>query len=463
MEVNNQSIQTTRNASGPPHTLDGKKGLAKIEEYCQEHNKVPSHKLFFMLNTLSPQRMASNGTTGPVESFDGTSRKRDIAAILEDSEHVHPIDDSTRQAHRQDIDDLCLKDDKSAYSRVTDMLNAVVPEPSEDEVSDEKLGDDDYKAHRQVIDNLCLKDDESAHSRVTDMLNAVVPEPSEDEVSDEKLGDDDCQAHTNEVDEDWQTNNEISGSQNSDTHTEKIPGPSSFERQAHSTPLDEHCLSNDEESRHPTSELLHTIASSDGDDPDKRRIEEIFDDEARRPDPPKAPLKERAQRMLPSRDASPDTLSSEEPAEMIVAAADVCEPEHRESMPRLSDRLSASRMAASRTTASLPSTRRTSQERERPRSLSPEGLGLFKIRGLSANVENMSPTRLQPQQSLSYKEVAATSSMTPVQAGEFGGLVSRNNGQGKKDPWRVPSAEANWGASNKARGKSFTEASEAQK
>ncbi len=32
-EVNSQSIQTTRNASGPPHRLEEKKGLAKIQEY----------------------------------------------------------------------------------------------------------------------------------------------------------------------------------------------------------------------------------------------------------------------------------------------------------------------------------------------------------------------------------------------------------------------------------------------
>ncbi|KAL8908529.1 MAG: hypothetical protein Q9207_000739 [Kuettlingeria erythrocarpa] len=480
-QVNIQSIQTTHNASGLLHRLDEKKGLAKIQEYCQEHNKVPSHKLFFMLNTLSPQRMASNGAIAPVGSFDGSSRKRDIAAVLEDSEPVHPIDDATRQAHRRDMDNLCLEDGDSAHSRVTDMLNAVVPESSDDESAHSRVTDmlntvvpepsQDESAHSRLTDMLNAvvpgsSEDESARSRVTEMLNAIVPETSEDEMSDKKLGDDDdYQAHANKVDEGWQTNNEFWFSQNSYRHSEKMPEPSSFERQAHDTPpLDEHCLSNGEDSLHATSEMPQTIASSDGEDLDKPRIEEIFDDEALPPDAPKAPLKERAQRMLPSRDASPDTLASEEPAEATAAAGDICQSEQRESMPRLSDRLSASRIAASRTTASLPSTRRTSQERERPRSLSPlEGLGLSKLGGPSANLENLSPTRLQPQQSLSYKEVAATSSMTPIQAGGFGGLVSRDNGQGKKDPWRVPSAEANWGASNKSRGKSFTEASEAQK
>ncbi|KAL8743652.1 MAG: hypothetical protein Q9184_008087 [Pyrenodesmia sp. 2 TL-2023] len=367
-----------------------------------------------MLNTLSPQHTTSNDATGTVGSFDTKSRKRDISAVLEGSDPDRTADDAVYQARCQEIDDWCKKESQTTRSMVTDMLNAVVPESPGEELSDQKLTDDDPRVHAM-------------------------------------------QNHEN-----IPINEEMLRSQINEIHHKNGLGSSSYDRQTHSKQPDEYCLRNDEDSRHGISNMTPTIVSDD-EDLDKVRIKEISDDEIRRLHPPEAPLKDRAQRMLPSRDASPDPLG-EVTTEATAAADEVCEPEQQGSMPRLSDRTSAFRIAVSRATASLPSTRRTSHERGRPRSLSPaKGLGLLKVGQTSADVENVSPSRLRPRQSLSYKEVATTVSSNPNQAGEFVNLMPKDNGQKSRDPWRVPSAEGSWGAASKPRGKSFTEASEAQK
>lgn len=213
-----------------------------------------------------------------------------------------------------------------------------------------------------------------------------------------------------------------------------------------------------------TSTGLPSKGTSDLDGLDGPRIEEICKDETQDLPAPTAPLKERAQRMLPSRDTSPDP-PAEDPSKAMTVTPRLDEPDLEANTSDRNERVAAS----------FPSTRRTSPERGRFRSVSPaKGLGLSEIRQPSDNRENISPSRPPPNKTLSYKQVAITSSTPPIQPGEIVELVPHDNGQsgkegqgvkvirsmGSKDPWRVPSSEQPWGANNKSRANSSAKASE---
>ncbi|KAL8939197.1 MAG: hypothetical protein Q9216_003491 [Gyalolechia sp. 2 TL-2023] len=194
------------------------------------------------------------------------------------------------------------------------------------------------------------------------------------------------------------------------------------------------------------------------------KVEEISSgDEAQPGSPPMAPLKQRKQRMLSSRDTSPAGVPTEDAPKATEDSQNTNQTQDREGVP----------ISAKPVTASFPSTRRTSPERGRFRSVSPvRGLGLGSARPPPNNIENVSPSR-KGGKMLSYKQVASTPSFQPGEILEITSKESNQEGKegqgvtmvrkaGSKDPWRVPSSEQPWGGNNKAKGVPSAEALDAK-
>ncbi|KAL8939599.1 MAG: hypothetical protein Q9211_002669 [Gyalolechia sp. 1 TL-2023] len=195
------------------------------------------------------------------------------------------------------------------------------------------------------------------------------------------------------------------------------------------------------------------------------RVEEISSGDNVQPvSPPMAPLKQREQRLLPSRDVSPAGTATED-------SSQVTEEQQDTSGAPQGDGISISTKLDPE---SFPRTRRTSTERGRLRSVSPaKGLGLSIVRPSSNNAENISPSK-QARKILSYKQVASTPSFLPGEIVEITSKESNQEGKegqgvtmvrktGSKDLWRVPSSEQPWGGNNKAKRIPSTEASEGAK
>ena len=210
--------------------------------------------------------------------------------------------------------------------------------------------------------------------------------------------------------------------------------------------LNEICPKNDIDEIEDPSPHLESEGSNEPNVANKLALVELSsEDEAHISSPPTTPLKQRNQRLLPSRDASPIAASSEGTAKETQCPESSNRVEHQDrSISKNVD-----------TTASFQSARETSLERGRTRSVSPaKGLGLSAGQPESSNVENVSPSRL-PRRTLSYKQAASTPSIQPGEILEVISKESDHEGKdgqevtvrklGPKDPWRVPSSELPWG------------------
>ncbi|KAI4092871.1 MAG: hypothetical protein LQ344_003236 [Seirophora lacunosa] len=367
------------------------------------------------------------------------------------------VDEATRQARVKEIDNWCLKNDKASRGDLLDMLTIIAPpRPTGSGVLDnadwqakssqrpENSGlycDPGNLVHKTTqIDEHSQKNNEASGDKNSDTLSATVPEPTKEEGA--------PQAPYEQTEESYQGMDEAKRRANDKpavrTDTSEILSTivpeSSLETapsQDDGEPKGEYYQNKNEAPRHSFSNTF----SAPG--PDISHDDNSVYDNDQAQSPPTAPLKERAQRMLPSRDASPDPASGED---------------------------------AAKATASFPSTRRISPERGRDNlHSSATGLGLSSIGQSSANRENVSPSRLQPNASLSYRQVAIASGTHAIQPGDIVELVPNDSDSGGKkvpgltlqkagnDPWRVPSAEQYWGANKSTKGKGPTETPEAQK
>ncbi|KAI4145061.1 MAG: hypothetical protein LQ341_002472 [Variospora aurantia] len=401
------------------------------------------------------------------------------------------VDEATRQARVDEIDDYCLKNDKASRADLLEMLTRIAPpHPTDSHVpinldlqvkssqAPLKLSlcsnPDRLDNSTQQIDEHGLNNNEASGSQIFGMLGAILPEPSNEESMAEahdkpaKKPKQDINGTRHEADYEQQ---DRSGQDNDETlHIEVsemldtiVPEPSSEKalRQGDERPKNsEVCQEEDEIPRHGLSDMFSSLAP-DGSDDDSH----VYDNDQAQ-SPPTAPLKERAQRMLPSREVSPDPASGEDVVTATAADHKVNGPENRGDFNTIKGQGAAS----------FPSTRYTPPERGRHHSISSAtGLGISSIGRASASAENISPSRLQPNGSLSYRQVAIASGAHPIQTGDIVELVhSDSDAGGKKgpglmlrkagnDPWQVPSAEQPWGANKSAKGKGPAESPEAHK
>ncbi|KAL9018445.1 MAG: hypothetical protein Q9185_004222 [Variospora sp. 1 TL-2023] len=401
------------------------------------------------------------------------------------------IDEATRQARVDEIDDYCLKNDKASRADLLDMLTRIAPpHPTYSHVPNNldlqvkssqvpqklSLCSDPGRLDNstQKVDEHGLNNNDASGSKIFGMLGAILPEPSNEESmanahdKPTENSKQDINGTRHEADYEQQDG---SGQDNDKTlHIEVskmlntiVPEPSSEQalRQGDERPKNsEFCQEEDEIPRHGSSDMLSSLAPNGSDDDNH-----AYDNDQAQ-SPPTAPLKERAQRMLPSREVSPDPASGEDVVTATAADHKVNGPENRGDLNTIKAQVAAS----------FPSTRDTSPERGRHNSISSAtGLGISSIGRASASAENISPSRLQPNGSLSYRQVAIASGAHPIQTGDIVELVhSDSDAGGKKgpglmlrkagnDPWRVPSAEQPWGANKSAKGKGPAESPEAQK
>ncbi|KAL9059306.1 MAG: hypothetical protein Q9206_001552 [Seirophora lacunosa] len=390
-------------------------------------------------------------------------RRHDATSVFSNHQAGSPlepllnVDEATRQARVKEIDNWCLKNDKASRGDLLDMLTIIAPpRPTGSGVLDNAdwqakssqrpknsglYCDPGNLVHKTTqIDEHSQKNNEASGDKNSDTLSATVPEPTKEEGA--------PQAPYEQTEESYQGMDEAKRRANDKpavrTDTSEILSTivpeSSLETapsQDDGEPKGEYYQNKNEAPRHSFSNTF----SAPG--PDISHDDNRVYDNDQAQSPPTAPLKERAQRMLPSRDPSPDPASGED---------------------------------AAKATASFPSTRRISPERGRDNlHSSATGLGLSSIGQSSANRENVSPSRLQPNASLSYRQVAIASGTHAIQPGDIVELVPNDSDSGGKkvpgltlqkagnDPWRVPSAEQYWGANKSTKGKGPTETPEAQK
>ncbi|KAL8655086.1 MAG: hypothetical protein Q9210_001107 [Variospora velana] len=403
----------------------------------------------------------------------------------------HHIDEATCQARVDQIDDYCLKNDMASRADLLDMLTRIAPpHPTDSHVPDNldlqvkssqapqtlSLCSDPGRLDNstQEVNEHVLNNNEASGDKIFRMLGAIVPEPQNEESmadahdkpmekSHQEINGTRLEADYEQQDGSGQDNDETLHIDVSDMLDTIVPEPSSEQapRQGDEKPKkSEYCQQEDEIPRHGLSDMFSAHAPDGWDD------DNYAYDNDQVQSPPTAPLKERAQRMLPSREVSPAPASGEGVVTATAADYKVNEPEDRGDLNTIKGQVAAS----------FPSTRHTSPERGRHHSLSSAtGLGISSIGRALASAENISPSRLQPNGSLSYRQVAIASGAHPIQTGDIVELVPSDSDPGGKkvpglmlrkagnDPWRVPSAEQPWGANKSAKGKGPAESPEAQK
>ncbi|KAL8962345.1 MAG: hypothetical protein Q9193_001238 [Seirophora villosa] len=406
---------------------------------------------------VEPQKLLPSEPRESEKSDDATSvfSNHQAGSPLEP---LPDVDEAKRQARVKEIDNWCLKNDKASREDLLDMLTIIAPLQStgrdvlyntdrqaKSSQRPENSGldcDPGNLVHKTTqIDEHSQKNNEASGDKNSDMLGAMEPEPTKEEEA--------PQATDEQTEESYQGIDEAVR-QTSDKQALRTDISEMLGTIVPKSSLETASGQDDEE---PKGEYYHQnkneaprLSFSDSfsaPGPDISHDDNSAHDNDQAQSPPTAPLKERAQRMLPSPDASPDQASGED---------------------------------AAKATASVPSTRPISPERGRDHlHSSATGLGLSSIGQSSANRENVSPSRLQPNASLSYRQVAIASGTHAIQPGDIVELIPNDSDSGGKkvpgltiqkagnDPWRVPSAEQYWGANKSAKGKGPTETPEAQK
>ncbi|KAL8808537.1 MAG: hypothetical protein Q9182_000088 [Xanthomendoza sp. 2 TL-2023] len=215
---------------------------------------------------------------------------------------------------------------------------------------------------------------------------------------------------------------------------------------------------------------------------DSKITEVLSDDENQTPSLPSAQPREQEPglALVPDEPASPllsETTSGEHQESQVT-----------ETVERSEDR-SGKEYFEDHMVTSFPSTRTVSPERGRGRSLSPaKGLAKSVTHPMSIKSENVkpshqqipsidfhnvSPSRKQAQKPMCWSDAVIKSTSPSIQAGDIVEITTKkSDGEGKgflgrsavhnsgsRDPWRVPSAEQEWGASSKSKSKPSTEGS----
>ncbi|KAL8679684.1 MAG: hypothetical protein Q9186_004046 [Xanthomendoza sp. 1 TL-2023] len=126
---------------------------------------------------------------------------------------------------------------------------------------------------------------------------------------------------------------------------------------------------------------------------------------------------------------------------------------------------------------SLPRTKGLAISVTHPQSVKSENVLPSRQQTPSVKSENVSPSRKQGHKPMCWSEAVIKSTSPSIQMGdiveitskkpegESKGLLGKSVVQksGSRDPWRVPSAEQEWGASSKSKSKPFTETSTQKK